>query len=205
MRPALFSFPAFLLLLSGSPALLTSQTTPPFSITAANVTLVSNSSGGSSAYTVASIPLTGGLVVTCAYSGPATTARMPACGHGLIAQIQVTAGQTVTGTVAIDPYATPTPADSRLQLTRMPQVALLGGALLLGLGLRRRTWRGLGGFVFACGAAAMLFSVGACGGSRNPFAMTAGTYAYTLTASNSGSGVTPLGVDVSTTFTVTVP
>jgi len=183
------------------------QSPPPFAVTAANVVLASNIGGGSSAYTVSGIPMTGGLVVTCAYAGPVTTAKLPVCGMGPIAQIPVTAGQTLTGTVPIVPYGTPVPANDSARATSSPSLALLlGGACLLGLGLRRTGRSRLSAAVLAAGATAIVLTAGACGGSSgNPFAMTPGTYAYTLTASNSSNAVTPLAQSVSTTLTVTVP
>lgn len=183
-----------------------SQTTPPFAITAADVTLASDTSGGTGAYVVSGIPMTGFLVVNCAYAGPATTAKLPECGHGLVVQIPVTAGQSVMGGVPINPYATPVPASESSRAGASASLALLlGGIGLLGLGLPGRGRRRLSTLLLSMGAAAALLALGACGGSSNPFAMTPGTYAYTLTALNSNNAVTPLGQSVSTTFTVTVP
>lgn len=197
------SIPIVLLLLIAPPSSAATQPVPPFTITAANVTLASTTSRGSSAYTVSGMPLTGTLVVSCSYSGPATTAKIPVCGTGPIAQIPVTAGQTITGTMPILPYGTPIPLSSARSVRGLSSLAfVLGGVFLLGLGSWSRSRHWLCVLLLATGAMAIVLMVGACGGS-NSFAGTPGTYRYTLTAGNSGENIS-LSANAVTTITVTV-
>ncbi|MGB9409155.1 MAG: hypothetical protein WCA89_16600, partial [Terracidiphilus sp.] len=98
---------------SGAPAL---AVTPPFAITATNVTMPMTGNG-SSQYTVTSIPMTGTLGITCQYTGPMTVAKMPLCPMTPPVANQVTAGQTFTGSITFYPYGAPVPAG----LHRMPR------------------------------------------------------------------------------------
>lgn len=172
-------------------------------IAATNVTMPM-SGNGSSAYSVSGIPMTGTLIVSCQYAGTGTGLKLPDCNYGPVqAPIAVTAGQTVKGTIVFHPYGPAVPAVLH-RGSRTPWAGLsLAGALLLGLGLRRRT-RSLRTFlVLALGTFGGLAAITACGG--NPNAMTPGTYEFTLTAANEAGGNAPLGIGVNTTISVTVP
>jgi hypothetical protein len=177
---------------------------PVFAVTATNVTMPSTGNG-SSQYTVTAIPSTGTLVVTCQYAGATTTAKIPNCSYGPLVAIPVTAGQTVTGTVYFYPYNSVVPLGqhrTRPGTSHVPAGGLaLAGALLLGLGFRRRGWRWLSLCVFAAGALSVA-GITACGNSNG---MTPGTYPYTISADNEANPMTPLGQGVSTTIYVTVP
>jgi hypothetical protein len=187
---------------SGAPALAAT----PFTITAANVTMPTTGVGFSQ-FTVTSIPMAGTLVLSCQYSGPATQARLPLCPMTPPAAYQVTAGQTLTGSIAFYPYGSPVPAGLPRTPHRsghLPAAGLvLAGALMLGLGLRRRKWRWLALAIFAAGTLAVLAAISACGGHSN--GMTPGTYRYTVTAVNDPDPAVPPAQVVSTAIEVTVP
>jgi hypothetical protein len=175
--------------------------TKAFTIVAASVTMPATGDG-SSAFTVSNIPMAGTLGVTCEYSGPATTARIPTCGGGAIFSKAVTAGQTIQGAMTLYPYGILVPAGKRPAVRRRPDARLFALALmapLLGLGWRRgRRW-----LVLMAIGAVVLGGVSACGG--NPNGMTPGTYSYLITADNESGAPTPLGAAVHATFTVKVP
>jgi hypothetical protein len=180
----------------------------PFEITAASITMPSRGNG-SSLYTVTAIPLAGTLAVTCQYSGPATKANIPDCGYGPVELIPVTEGQTVTGTIYFYPFGVAVPAERRKSVA--PGLGLASaGALILGLGLRRRSRRWLALLLLTAGSLAGMTAITACvGGSMGetsgPPPGTPGTYQYTVTAANESGGTAPLGQAVSTTISVTVP
>jgi hypothetical protein len=175
--------------------------TTEFSITATNVTMPS-SGLGQSAYTVSGIPITGNLFVTCQYSGPATQARIPNCSYGPIAAIPVSAGQTATGTIYFYPYGEAVPLETR-ETGRGPAAGLaLTAALLLGLGLRRRSRRWLGTVVLAAGGLAGVAGLSGCVTGMN--GMTPGIYQYTITAGNFAT-LNNLAAGTTTTISVTVP
>jgi hypothetical protein len=174
---------------------------PAYAITATNVTMPA-SGNGETHYKVSGIPNTGTLELSCQYSGPQTTAKIPICGAGPVAQMQVTAGQTVTGTITFWPYGSPVPASA--QRAHRPAGALIwAGLLLAGLGLRRRLPGAVSRAIVLALALAGLGGIAACG--ANPNAMTSGAYAYSITADNEASPLQPLGQGVSTTIEVTVP
>lgn len=171
---------------------------PSYAISATNVTMPS-SGGTSSPYTVTQVQFTGTLVVTCQYSGPTTVARIPTCYAPPVA-LAVTAGQSYTGAVTLDPWGVPIPVGAR-RPGRWPLGGLaLTGALVLGIGLRRRRSGPMAMMVLALG----LMAMGACSASPSN-GMTPGTYVYTISADNESGGVTPLGVAATTTIQVTVP
>jgi hypothetical protein len=178
----------------------------PFAITATNVTMPSTGNG-SSQYTVTGIPGSGTMTISCQYAGLATEAKIPICVYGPIAEIPVTAGQTLTGTVSFYPYGVAIPAALRKAPHRsghLPAAGLaLAGALLLGFGFPRRASRWLVLSILAVGAFAGLVGISTCGGSGN--GMTPGTYPYIISAQWESSGPAILGNQTTTTITVTVP
>jgi hypothetical protein len=193
----------------------------PFAITASSVTMptagpTTNSSGdtsiplGASQFTVTGIPDAGTLTIRCQYSGPTTQAKIPQeCGIVGPGQVPVQAGETtVNGTVYFVPYGEVTPSLAELQTVPRPSSHLpatgmaLAGALMLGLGLRRRTGRWLALPAFAVLALAGAVGISACGGNLN--AMTPGAYPYSISAgfAETGSGTIQTAT---TTILVTVP
>jgi hypothetical protein len=175
--------------------------TSGYAISATNVTMPS-SRGTSSPYTVTQVQFTGTLVVGCQYTGPTTVARIPTCYAPPVA-LSVTAGQTSTGAVTLDPWGVPIPVGAR-RPGRVPLDGFaLAGALLLGLGLRRRRTGPMAMLVLAIGSLASTMAMEACSTSPGN-GMTPGTYAYTISANNESSGVTPLGAATTTTIQVTV-
>jgi hypothetical protein len=113
--------------------------TPSYAISATNVTMPSTGAG-SSPYTVTQVQFTGTLAVTCQYSGPTTVARIPQCYTPPMA-VPVTAGQTTSGAVALEPYGVVIPAGVHRKW-RVPMGGLaLTGALVLGFGLQSGSWR----------------------------------------------------------------
>lgn len=169
---------------------------PPFAITAANVTMPLIGPGLSK-YTVTGIPMTGDLNVSCKYSGPVTEARIPTCAYGPMVLTPVKTGQTVKGVIDFYPYGSAIPLSAR-RGRPLPTTGLaLAGALLLGLGLRRKTLRCL-----ALLALVSLFGISGCIGGFNN--RSPGTYQYTITAVNSSPPDEVL-IEAHTTISVTVP
>jgi hypothetical protein len=175
---------------------------PAFAITATNVTMPGSGSASSN-YSVVGIPITGTLVVSCAYSGPKTSARMPMCGGGPVDSIPVTGGQTVTGIVTFYPYGSAMPLDTKSdhqrasRATKSTVTLALAGALLFGFSFgRSRSRRKL---LLALCALAILPAISGCIGNG----MTPGTYPFTITAGNNGN-LNPLSAGTSVTINVTV-
>ncbi len=177
----------------------------PFTITATNVTMP-ESGNGSSEVTISVIPGNGGTIrLSCSYSGPATTAKIPVCECNLSVQFTVEGGQTITESVIFCPYGSPIPAallSAPSPQGHLPAAGLsLAGALMLGFGLRRKARRWLVLALIATGTLAGLAGISACAGGSN--GMTPGGYQYTITA-----GFNPIFTNViipaSTTINVTV-
>jgi hypothetical protein len=177
----------------------------PFAITATNVTMPS-SGDGTSSFTVTGIPATGSLIMSCQYSGSQTIkAKIPYCDGGPVVSIPVTSGETYTGTWYFNPYSAVEPVHWHRSGRggSSTTIVSLAGALLFGLGIRRRFRRNSLALLLAACAFAILPAISACGGNSN--AMTPGTYPYTISADNEANPNTPLGQGVSTTIEVTVP
>ena len=128
---------------------------------------------------------------------------MPACNFGGPAVLvfeTLTANQVATGTIA---FANSVRCPCPVRLPRRgghrqaPSLAL-AGALLLGVGLRRRAARWLSLTLLAAATLAGLAAIGACGG--NSSVVTPGTYAYTIMAKDMNSSLT-----VNASINVTVP
>ena len=115
----------------------------------------------------------------------------------------LTANEVVTGSMAFYnsavPCSNPCPVSLPHRVGRglTPGLAL-AGVLLFGFGFRQRAARWLTLTLLAVGALAGLAGISACGGSGN--AVTPGTYAYTLAASDINTNVA-----VTATVNVTVP
>jgi hypothetical protein len=160
-------------------------------------------------YTVSNIPIAGTLTVNCQYSGSSTfqeQAKLPVCGVGPLVGFTVSAGQTLSGTIGLTPWGAPLPASFKGRRGKRSAEGaagwMLAGALLLGLGLRRRTrrWQTLAGM--AAAGLLISFGVSACGGSSN--GPMPGVYVYTVTANVEPNPMTPLGQGVTTNVNVTV-
>jgi hypothetical protein len=191
-------FPVLFLGIASATSLAASQ----YAITATNVTMPL-SGLGSTQYTVTGIPMAGTLAVSCAYAGTDTNAKVPVCTYGPVrAPIDVTAGETVKGSIDFYPYGSAIPLGLHRRSHAPGAGLVLAGALLLGLGLRRRARGWLTLTAMAAGLAGVM-GISACVGNLN--GGTKGTFPYTLMAATSplvGEGPT---VGVSTTITVTVP
>lgn len=165
----------------------------PFSIAAANV-LMPVGGVGSSKYTVSNIPLTGGLMVSCKYTGPSTPAQIPTCTYQPAVVAPVNAGQTVSGTVSFYPYGAVVPQSEHGSRRALPVTLALAGGLLFGLRLRRS---GLRSIFFAFVALVALAAIPGCVSGMTP-------YEYTITAINSAQNSAEV-VSASTNMSVTVP
>ena len=111
-----------------------------YAISATNVTMPASGTA-TTKYTVSEIPIRGDLSISCAYSGPQTDANLPVCDGGPSVLIPVNAGQTVTGSVVFYPYGSVVPAVKRAQQNLPAPGLALAGALLIGLGFRRKALR----------------------------------------------------------------
>jgi hypothetical protein len=176
----------------------------PFAITATNVTMPASGDGASS-FSVTGIPLTGTLIMSCQYSGSQTAKlKIPYCDGGPVASIPVTAGETYTGTWYFTPWNSVEPVNGHRTGRKGSSTAILSlaGAMLFGLGFRRRFRHSLLALLIALCAFAILPVISACG---NGSGMTPGTYPYTLTAANQVPDTSPPVQIVTTTISVTVP
>ena len=192
------SIPVLIFAFTGKPA-----DAVPYAVAATNVTMPAMGLG-TTQYTVTGIPMTGTLSVTCNSAGTETNLKIPTCTYGPLAEIPVTAGQTVTGTISFYPYGSAIPANLHRARPSFPAGVALAGALLLGLRLRRlsRTW--LAASLLSISVLAGLAGIAACGGSSFSN-MTPGTYQYAISAGNESGGATPLREGATTTISVTVP
>ena len=152
----------------------------------------------------------GTIYVLCAPPTPPAGVKVPYCENGVAGSgaipaqppVTLTANEVVTGTIhfynAPVPCSNPCPVSLPRRGGHGPATGLaLAGALLLGLGFRRRAARWLTLTLFAVGALAGLAGISACGGNS---VVTPGTYAYTVVAAEVDTNTT-----VSSTFSVAVP
>ncbi len=172
---------------------------PDFSITATNAT-VSATGTGTTTFTLTSLKgYTGTVVVTCYASSPPAGAKLPYCGGGAIRAEKLTAGEIVSGSLPLTEFPVPVAASLPRRPGAGPASSVaVAGALLLGLGLRRRARRWLVLGVFAAGALAGFAGISACAANGN--GLTQGTFPYTVVATD-----TTTNAMVSSTFMVTVP
>lgn len=152
-------------------------------MTATNV-MMPSSGNGTSNYTITGIPGAGTVTIGCLYSGTISTARIPNC-TAPFPIINVTAGQTVTGSVPFYPFGAAVPVGLHKAPYRSGGLQLaglaLGGVLIFGFGFRRSLRRWLVPAVLAAGMLAGASVLSGCVGLST--AMTPGTYQYTITAS----------------------
>jgi hypothetical protein len=192
---------------AGFPAL---AATPSFTITATNATLSSNTSSGAgiSTFTLTSVNgYAGSVIVGCQPPTPPAGVKVPLCGGGYASPsaipaqppITLAANQVVTGTVPF--YNIPVPVPVSLPRRGGHELApglALASALLLGFGFRRMASRWLMLTLLAAATLAGLAGISACGANNS--VVTPGTYAYTITATD-----TKTAVAVNTSINVMVP
>jgi len=197
----------FSAMLLSTPAL---AATPSFTITATNATLSSNTSSGAgtSTFTLTSVNgYAGSIIVGCQPPTPPAGVKVPICSGGYASPgaipaqppITLAANQVVTGTVPF--YNMPVPVPVSLPRRGGHGIApglALAGALLLGFGFRRMASRWLMLTLLAAATLAGLAGISACGGNNS--VVTPGTYAYTITATD-----TKTAVAVNTSINVMVP
>ncbi len=173
----------------------------PFNIAATDVAMSTRGTGQTS-YTVTAIPSSGSLLIACQYSGPTTTAHLPVCEFGPLISWQVTAGQTLTGSITFYPYGTIVPGTASAHRPSPAVPVLFAGLLAAAILFRRRLpAAGLRAILAAAGVAS-LAALSACGGGSGP--TTPGTYAFTIAANNEANPIAPVGQGVTTTIHVTV-
>jgi hypothetical protein len=179
-----------------------------FTVSASNATLPANGSG-TVAFSVTSVNgFSGNVQISCGPTSIPAGARLPFCGGNVAPMIYaVPANAAVTGNLAL--FGSPLPCSNPcpVRLDRAPADRkgaggglALAGALLVGLGLRRRAVRWFALMLLAAGTLAGAAGISACGGSSSGPTLTAGVWPYTIAAADTSTNVT-----VSTTFDVTVP
>jgi hypothetical protein len=188
----------------GSPAL---AATPSFTITTTPVTMSSTTASGqgSSTFTLTSVNGYAGTIgIGCGNLYPPSGAKAPLCDFGgpaYPAAYTLTANQVMTGSILFlntHPPCNPCPVSlPRHEGHGLSSGLALAGALLFGVGLRRRTARWLTMTLFAVGALAGLVGISACSDGS---VVTPGTYVYTIAAMDMNTNVT-----VTTSIDVTVP
>jgi hypothetical protein len=182
--------------------------TPSFSVAATNVTMSSNAASGTGSTSITLTSVNGYAGTVGFICSPPTTAggvNLPVCNFGGPAYVlfeTLTANQTATGTIAFrnsPPPCNPCPVNMpRRGGHRLPSSLALAGALLVGLGFRRRAPRWLTLALFTVGSLAGLVGIGACGGNNS--VVTPGTYTYTVSAVDMKTSAS-----MTTSVMVTVP
>ncbi len=192
-------------LLTLAPGLFRAQAaapTPSFTISGSNITMPSSGTA-SIPFTLTSVNgFAGSLVVLFSQPSVPAGVKLPYLElAGPVRSYALTANATATGSVGVL-SAVPVPVPVKLNLPPHPArgnraIWSLAGALLLGLGLRKKRALATSLVLAAC-LLIGLSAITACGG---PPTLTPGTYTYTLTATE----VNNTSATASTTVTVTVP
>lgn len=175
---------------------------PSFTISASNVTMPTSG--------MVAVPFTltsmngfvGSVAVSCTPPTVATGVRAPLCQEGGPARAySLTANGTATGNVAITAIELNVEAAVRASNAKQRHEGswALAGALMLGLGLRRRSRRVARAMLAIVGMGVIAIGLSGCGG---PPTLTPGAYVFMLNANSVDSTPT---VNASTTATVTVP
>jgi hypothetical protein len=177
---------------------------PSFTISATNITMPLTG-GGLIPYSVTSV---NGFVGSVSISEdlpsvPAGVLVPVFEGGPVVPPIVLTANSTVKGSVGI--YAAIFNVASKRNIPKPGRAAswAMAGALMLGLGLRRRRGRwsgpGVARLLMVAGVLIGLTSISGCGSKAKT--LTPGTYTYTITATDVSNNTS----SVSTTVQVTVP
>jgi hypothetical protein len=154
---------------------------PSFTITATSVTMPSTGDG-SMPFTLSSVNgYVGHVGVQCTGVDAPMGAKVPYCGGGPVIAYSLGANEVLQQTLVLTPYGVPVP--------------LATGTLLMVFAVRRRKSRALIGM--AAGMVASLGLIAGCGSGNS--GMTAGTYAYTIVATD-----TKTNIVVTTSANVTV-
>ena len=210
LRRALLLFGSILAIICGFAGGRVLAQTPSFTISASNATMPSRGAG-SIAWTLTSVDGFAGTVnVGCVPPNPPAGAIVPTCSYGGPASLPYTlaANGTVTGTVPLialtPPCSGPCPVELRRPGRARPGHAsgvslVLAGALLFGFRVRKRAPRWLTLMLIVVGG---LAGIGGCGGGGA--SLTPGTYAYNITANQTGTSTSPF-LTATTTINVTVP
>ncbi len=142
---------------------------PSFSVSAMNTTMPS-SGNGSIPVTLSSVDgYAGSIVLQCPEVNAGAGARVPTCGGGPLRAYDLAANQMIQTSLPLVPYGEPVPA------------SIVAGALLLGVGLRRRRRRVWWFAPALLGSLAGFGGMIGCGGGPG---MTPGAYTYTITATD---------------------
>ncbi len=179
--------------------------TPSFTFTASNATMSTDGSGSVS-WTLTSVDgYAGTFSINCTATSTPVGAKLPVCGESAVAQAYtLTANGTVQGTIGLSATfcSTSNPSACPVKLDRKrPGFGAgfaLAGALLLGLGFRRRRVRSFTFMLLAAGMLAGIVGITSCSGGSNT--LTPGVWPYTVTATDLSTGDY-----TSTSITVTVP
>jgi hypothetical protein len=176
------------LLLTAAFACSTASASGTYTIYSTNVT-ISPTNSADTHYTVGKIPDTGTLWVTCSLltKVPSST-RAPFCYPGIPHATAVTAGQTVTGTLTIQPYGSPIAG-----IAPAVAFAFAGPLLIFFRPLRRFRWA-TGAILLACLSATI--ALAGCGGNAN--GLTKGTYQFSISATNTPDNAGSTSVATST-------
>jgi hypothetical protein len=193
VRGLLVLFGSFLTIIAGLGSGHAQSATPSFTISASSATLPTSGTG-SIPFTLTSVSSFAGYVgVSCGPAQPPYT---------------LTANGTVAGSLNLVAYIPPCSNPCPVKLLSPPRhrgaVNLaLASVLLLGLSFRRRPARWLTLVLCAVGILAGLAGVNACGAGAGK-TLTPGTFAYTVSATQTGTTTSPSLV-ANTTVNVTVP
>ena len=171
--------------------------TPTFTISAANVTMPA-AGNGPIPFTLISVDSYSGKVgFSCSATNPPAGAKLPTCIGSNV--ISLAANQTVNSEcVLIPPGGVIPPSTANLLHPLYGGLGVvLAGALLFGFRIGQMERYRLALVLLAMGTAVGLAGIAGCGDSGNP--MTPGTYAYTISGTDSN------GLSANTTVNVTIP
>lgn len=183
----------FLLILLLPPTIRTAsaQAAPGFTVSATNITLPSSGNGAIPITLSAVNGYTGIVFISCPPVNPPAGVRQPYCDpphFGPVLSLVLnasnpTATASLTITSQLEPGAT---SALRSPGPKAATAWVLAGALMLGLGFRRRRSRWLAQLLLAVVSLIALTGLGACagGGNGNLGFLTPGTYTYTISTAD---------------------
>jgi hypothetical protein len=183
----------FLLILLLPPTIRTAsaQAAPGFTISATNVTLPASGKGLIPITLSAVNGYTGVVFISCPPVNPPAGVRQPYCDpphFGPVLSLVLNASNP-SATAGLPITSEVEPASTSLLRSPDPRDTtawVLTGALMLGLGFRRRRSRWLAQLLLAVVSLIALTELGACagGGNGNLGFLTPGTYTYTISAAD---------------------